>query len=392
MIDVSRYSGILRVGLALALTLAAIDLAFSAVIGPELRSIIPSQVPNQWSWIDAIDRRVSALVSADRPSQGREKAPLCVYLGMSTAREGIDPVILASDDGQPFWYVGLCGSGAGMENLHGLAGSLVRSELKPDLFIVCAHLSDLVGHPTENEGRTIHYNLAEQIRERGLRGLARTVKSWEWVAPNKAHLNYWMRARLYSARVDLFQALHLDPRAFCAPDPDPWLPPERLGYPAKASEEFLRDQLSGYAGYGWFESKKYERSQESQARALIELMRVMRERGSKVILLLMPEHSELRLRIPEEASAYLRRALVGAFGDSSPTILDYRASIPDSSFSDYSHLNDQGRRQFSRLLAEWIRTNGDEIAAARKVLRWPDFARSRSRRLQVAEAAHVHVG
>ena len=72
-------------------------------------------------------------------------------------------------------------------------------------------------------------------------------------------------------------------------------------------------------------------------------------------VVLMPEHSSLRERMPPEAMDALLGPLDRAFGDGSPSIVDLRDSVPDSGFTDISHLNDEGRATFSPLLAEAIR-------------------------------------
>ncbi len=71
--------------------------------------------------------------------------------------------------------------------------------------------------------------------------------------------------------------------------------------------------------------------------------------------MLMPEHSSLYRKIPEQALQTLIGELTQHLqNDEIPLILNYRQSIPDEGFADISHLNKNGREAFTILLNELL--------------------------------------
>ena len=74
-----------------------------------------------------------------------------------------------------------------------------------------------------------------------------------------------------------------------------------------------------------------------------------------MVIVVMPEQSTFRERIPDEARRFLFDQLEQAFGVPPADIWDLCDAIPDSMFWDAMHLNDEGRAEFSRQLAEAIR-------------------------------------
>jgi hypothetical protein len=72
----------------------------------------------------------------------------------------------------------------------------------------------------------------------------------------------------------------------------------------------------------------------------------------------MPEHSLLRSRIPDAALDSLKLPLGRQFNTGTPALIDLRDSIPDSGFTDISHMNQDGRDAFSsgfaRIIAEQL--------------------------------------
>jgi hypothetical protein len=74
------------------------------------------------------------------------------------------------------------------------------------------------------------------------------------------------------------------------------------------------------------------------------------------VILLLPERSDLRSRVPAEAMNCLNATLARGFGDDGPPpSIDLRDAITDDQFHDTLHLNQRGRMETSRRLAEQLR-------------------------------------
>ena len=112
-------------------------------------------------------------------------------------------------------------------------------------------------------------------------------------------------------------------------------------------------RIREYGLRGYYDPQAFSRSHE-QAASLVKLIERLRARRAMVVIVLMPEHSTLRQRVPPEAMAALLDPLTRRFAEEIPLIIDVRDAIPDSGFNDISHLNDAGRALFTPLLAETI--------------------------------------
>ena len=112
-------------------------------------------------------------------------------------------------------------------------------------------------------------------------------------------------------------------------------------------------RIREYGLRGYYDPRAFSRSHE-QAASLVKLIEQLQARRAMVVIVLTPEHSTLRQRVPPEAMAALLDPLTRRFAQDIPPIIDVRDAIPDSGFTDISHLNDAGRALFTPLLAEMI--------------------------------------
>jgi hypothetical protein len=82
-------------------------------------------------------------------------------------------------------------------------------------------------------------------------------------------------------------------------------------------------------------------------KAMHELLDECRAGGTRVVLVLMPEHSALRGWYPPRARAAFHAWLSRLRADSRLPIIDARTWSPDEHFADHCHLMPDGARQFS---------------------------------------------
>ncbi|MEO6527845.1 MAG: hypothetical protein ABIP93_14595 [Gemmatimonadaceae bacterium] len=120
-----------------------------------------------------------------------------------------------------------------------------------------------------------------------------------------------------------------------------------LYHAARAPKAFLDAQLQGWTDAGWFTASLYGTS-TANAQALRALLATAQHMSTHTIVLLMPESSELRRLVPTVARTALM-AVLGSEPDIS--IIDLQASMPDSLFHDYAHLNAAGRAAFTTIVA-----------------------------------------
>jgi lysophospholipase L1-like esterase len=71
----------------------------------------------------------------------------------------------------------------------------------------------------------------------------------------------------------------------------------------------------------------------------------------------LPEPTAWRNQIPPEAKATLLAVLQKNFEKQSPPVIDLRDTMSDEMFTDYLHLNENGRKAFSLLVAKQLQTN-----------------------------------
>jgi len=353
MLDTTRYRGILTVTVALVAAAVAVHFVLGGVFGPRPDFLLGEQSVVARKYIDQSDRRVSGVAAAYRRGQLDEDDPVCFFIGLSTAQEGLDGDVLAEHDGMNGRYVGLCGGGGCMEHVREVARPLLRSKLQPALVLLGVHPSWLVGRPLSGAKR-IQLSPRMAYRARGLDGVVQNFTDWYWLTVNRKYVSYQVRAGLYNLRSAMFERLDLPADAFRTPDAAAWRPLENV-FPDTVSAEEKQLQIAKFAKYGQFDPRAYEHYQSRQAAVLVDMITACRRSGAEVAVVLMPETSAFHRRIPPEARQYLDAALVEAFGEDPPVVWDFQTAIPDDMFADYVHLTEAGQRKLSLLVAEEIR-------------------------------------
>ena len=109
-----------------------------------------------------------------------------------------------------------------------------------------------------------------------------------------------------------------------------------------------------FADCGVYEPATYARVPKASA-ALIDIIKRFRTEKAVVVVLLMPEHSWLRQRIPPETRQMADALFRQAFPEDPPPLLDFREALDDSGMADLTHPNGKGRERCSRLLGAEIR-------------------------------------
>jgi hypothetical protein len=142
---------------------------------------------------------------------------------------------------------------------------------------------------------------------------------------------------------------------------------ERAGRVAarEIQEGPLREgQFGGVKDKGWFEPANYSAT-GTNARDLVATIREARSHDMEVIVLLLPEPSLFRARVPREATLCLQEALRDGFGGKAPLVIDFRDLLPDRMFHDHVHLLSEGRSATTVRLIEALRTRSADSSVAK---------------------------
>ena len=253
---------------------------------------------------------------------------ICVIVGFSGGQEGIDIEQLAAEDGAPTRYLGLCGACDGtMVGLSELARPFFASDLVADHVVFAVSPFHLVVRPfTPSVRRT---DIKHSIDLRLLAGRRRVLEGTNHST---------------------------DPRYRQG---DPWRPMTKNYFHALPHVQLTR-RIEEYGRRGYFDLPRYD-VKGRQTKALSAMIFAAGRRGAKVTLVLMPTHPELLSRLPAGATERLLDRLESRLDGAQYRVLDYQDALPSQFFHDVSHLNLDGRRQFTSILVSSFEKGFDSI-------------------------------
>lgn len=357
-----RLAIIVRAMLPLGALLLALDLGLGALVGPV-------QARQGYSALSSTDgiREISGRVAAVQAQLAAERPagpPLAVLLGLSTAREGVDPARFQHASASHYRLLNLAASGGSFSEIGDYCRPLVESGLRPAIVIVGVHPSWLAGRvpPVSQAWPSLPANADPgALLEHG-----RKVGAWlverSWILGNRSAINDRLRQHMFMLRGQVGDRFHVALDRHGSSAADPWTVASSYT-DARAAPAFLATQLQQWQALGWFDPARLH-EQADDAPMLREVLRSLRAISPRVVVVLMPEAEQFRLRVPPGGAQAV--AAIAASVDSGMTVLDLRASMPASAFRDQAHLNADGRRLFSELLARELFPGPDANSAVMK--------------------------
>ncbi|MAX24727.1 MAG: hypothetical protein CMJ19_09515 [Phycisphaeraceae bacterium] len=310
-----------------------------------------------------ITQRVHAAEAAFVNDPELANAKLAVFLGLSSQRESVNLATLTEIDGIDAKYLGLCGAGASMATMQQQGAALLESELKPDLVIIGINLYHQVDplviaqhkQPETTEVQETGLPIVSPLVQGDIRQAYHDTRERVWVYDRRRDVNTVITENLATVNAGIMQVFHTTSQSGANEVTSPWREMIRIDGPEKASEATYIAQNKSYANRGLFEAQSYQPDWiTAEHNALNTVIKQTQERGAKVVIMLMPEHSRLRASVPEVAMQRLKTDLDQTFGDAAPEIVDMRDSLADDNFSDISHTNSAGRMQYSKLIAPML--------------------------------------
>lgn len=333
-----------------AAALAGVNALARVGAGPNPEWLVPRYHQVQAGVARALGERIAGVSIELARTPAGERDPLGVVFGFSTAREGLDPSVLEAFDGSPRRWLNMATTRGDMSQLTEQTNLFLDSGLPVEIVVLGIHAQHLLRRPHTPIATRSLASMAPSLRRAGLEPLLDSLSS-AWCYRLRGETNATFHRILLRLRRSLLSGIDF-PVLFAA-DPSPW-DVTLLGYPLHCSAEHLAKQIRGWETLGWFDSTSYEGLAE-QMHMLLEIARRFRQRDARVVIVLMPESSTLRRRLPEVAARRFFELLVQSAPDTEPTVVDLRGEIDDEDFADYAHVNHVGRETLSRRVAGELR-------------------------------------
>lgn len=340
---------------AVAACVAMIDVGMSRVT-----TLAPDWLPHRFAgtgFIRDIDQRVAAASTAYSTGQVSSNTPLVVLVGLSNLREGVDLGRLADSTGLDARYLGLCGAGGVLNTMIRQCETLLASDLRPTLAIIGTTaflpVDPVVVYAGSDDPRSDAGSTPSSLRDR-----LRTIANLSWLRSRRGDVRMAVEDEFAAVHFELVRAM--GESSSRNPLTDPWREMIRLGLPDSVTEDARSTQLAAYDARGLFDPLSYQHpSVTAELDGLGLLIDALRDRGTNVVITLLPESSELRKRVPVVAIDLFRESISPRLDRGGDDIIDLRDFLDDDSFADISHPNAVGRIRLSDRLGQLIK---DRIA------------------------------
>jgi hypothetical protein len=374
-IEPSRFKGIATMLAVVTLCLVVFGLMAQGLAPALARAMADGDSTMEGGQEAIVGGRISGVLAEARRGMGNV-SDLGVVLGPSAAGMDIDPRIL-EETGSPLVpnrWLNLYANGANATDLRGLADVLFQSRIRIDLVVLAidpvilarsdAYLSDTTTadiRPFLRAYEAGHLTSARQELA------ALSLVPLHRMFPERIRIGHQSRVLVSWAKSRLFSAIGLGADSLYPPDLDPWSVRLLIGDEAaegsaananrrvtarEIREGPMRNGLFGdLKDKGWYDVSSYS-SQGRAADDLIAIIRRARAHGAEVMIMLVPERSNLRPRIPPAALRCFHETLDRGFRADAPPILDLRDAIADDQFHDDLHLRQSGRRQATLKLVQ----------------------------------------
>ena len=324
-LNIRRAIPLFRLLGCLALAIALLNTLGYACFRPHPRALWMQE------WLNPTEKkRVSTqLASAEhwveRASRSTPAPSIGLILGLSTAREGIDPQLLERELGSGVRAVNLGSSGGSFQELAYYSEGLDRTPLRPEWIVIGVHTTWLAGRrPDALEPMSASDWLWRVTHRRGPERIRTGARQRAWLEYNYLRIHNGIQNALRGHALapapwvepgadlqDTFQTLHL----YSGMHADP---------------EFIRLQTTAFGDSGWYDAERYSSTPEEFEALRVILLRCLRI-SPRVSVVLMPEADPLRRRIPHVAADEMTGVM-----QSHPQVevLDGRALIAEEDFYD----------------------------------------------------------
>jgi hypothetical protein len=350
MTALRRLKPYCQIGLWLVVFLGAVDLALTGLTATPVLSWLPKMVAGA-GYLEDNRERVSNAVREFHSGQ-LPAEHVGAIIGISNVRQGVDVGVMTAAVGADWRFLGLGGAGLGISDIRQYSDLLLATDLRPRVVLIGLGLHQLVD--TRPRPAAARVGAVGYLRRGEWRNAAGEIRSSSWLYSRQQDVSLTVERALLDMRAGLFSRWHVNLPRHEADHRSPWRDMLKSDWPDHFSAATLVEEEKFFRDLGVFQISTYTNSSKATS-ALIDICGRFRERGARVVIVLMPEHSTLSGQIPTEALQLFETRLNNASPDGAPPILDFRQSLDDSQFVDLVHLNKGGSARFSRTLGERVR-------------------------------------
>lgn len=340
--DLRRYKPIVFSAILIASLLGAVDLLARAILGDKPAILFHGEKPLLW---DAYQRVGSRTAGLERISQRQPNLQLGVVLGQSSSFRDIDPDLLdQSNDASTRWVV-LNGFGGGFSRLNSYSRPLLRSRLHPKVIVLAIHPGMLV---------TSWTSLTPTALEDG------NKLQWSWLMHHRDRVHQQLREHLGQLHMRWLDEFDQSAVARFRAAADPWRGHAYRVLPHRQNDQIQQKQLAAWRAFGWFDSAAYDIN-DPQADVFRQLVAACSDQTDRLVVLLMPESAALRKLEPSTMMTVMNQLVDEERIKHKIEVINAREAMSEDDFSDYIHLNPQGREKFSLWLAQQLKLNQRDI-------------------------------
>ena len=282
-----------------------------------------------------------------------------VLLGGSTTIEGVDPENLKTGD--DWRWLTLAGYGANAGVSCEFAEYALRGGRRLDALVFGLNEGQFASFPSVKADRVNAdlFDLRFRLKRREWSKVKDEVEQfglipWNLALPNRSLISYQWERDLIKAQQDIMEGFGFGLQAIYEPMPSPWTLPHpfpNLKHKSAAEMEYLHYLR---VKNGFYSLSQYP-TDGPNIRAMARVTRKAWWLGIAVVLVLLPEKSDLRDSVPVHAVDHIREGLKHELGPEMPVILDFRRAIDDDKFLDDVHLQMRARVEFTHLLSDRLR-------------------------------------
>jgi hypothetical protein len=342
MFELTRYRGLATVGAGILVAMGVADISLTLMLGFIGRWLPHGEYPTPSEVFARTGELIAGVMQAPEKVGIGTDIQLGVLLGQSGLGAAADTKVLTERHGAPIRWLNLHGWGSSIHGIHDVYDLIRIGGLKPNIVVLAINPFMLVGD-------TIHDSHPYLIKKQGKR-----LKPWVWIYNNRRLLNDGVRIALHHLKLELCQTFGFGLSALYPPYPDPWHRPSGPRRADQESAEERAERLEYDEHLGWFDATRYS-PESSNSRALVEIVREARRAGAKVCIILLPEHSAFRDRIPPEAVSCFAEINRINFAEDPVPVYNLRKRLSDEQFSDLQHVSVRAMEQISIVIANCVR-------------------------------------
>ncbi len=303
---------------------------------------------------------------AQRSRKGGGSHRLCAIVGQSSVRFGVSVAEMEEVTGDEWDYLFLSGAGRKLSNLLDTVEPLRKSWLKPDLILFGMHGSFLLEQNFDDLFEFLEgVDTTAESPTESPRHSSGFFEPLYWITTRRSDAAVGINLMTANLRIALTPLLAIPASTRVGAFLDE---PVDTPFTLSMTGEDIA-AMENERGAAWDRRFADFSKAGEEAQKFVDVIREFRSKGSRVLVVVMPETSILRRRSRPVGNPTLLDPIREAFSPPEVAILDLQDLLPDSAFSDDIHANPEGRVVLSRTMAGAIQEMfGEQREASQPVV------------------------